>query len=80
MTLPWAIYVNPRLLAGDRRALSNLLLHELVHVRQWHALGTVSFLRTYLGDYWRARRSGLDHLHAYLNISLEEEARRISGH
>lgn len=80
MTVPWAIYVNPRLLSGDRKTLGVLLHHELVHVRQWGELGVARFLIRYLTDYWRGRRSGLTHHQAYLAISLEEEARRLSGH
>ena len=80
MTLPWGIYVDPRLLAGDRRMLGELLHHELVHVRQWRHMGVWGFLWRYLSEYWRGRRSGLTHHQAYLAISLEDEARRLSGH
>lgn len=80
MTLPWAIYVKPGVLAGDRRVLGSLVFHELVHVRQWRDLGVVRFSLRYLAEYLRGRRAGLTHQEAYLAISLEEEARRISGH
>jgi hypothetical protein len=79
MTLPWAIYVKPGVLAGDRRVLGSLVFHELVHVRQWRDLGVVRFSLRYLAEYLRGRRAGLTHQEAYLAISLEEEARRISG-
>ncbi len=73
MTLPWAIYVDREHLAsGD---VGPLILHELVHVRQWKRLGTWRFLRIYLVDYLRNRRAGMDHQHAYLGIRLEKEAR-----
>ena len=80
MTLPWAIYVHAEVLGGDSSRLSRLIEHELVHVRQWQRLGVARFLRRYLGDYLRARRRGLSHHQAYLGISLEREARDISGH
>lgn len=80
MTLPWAIYIRRDVLGGDAPVLARLVSHELVHVRQWHQLGTLTFLRRYLGDYWRGRRRGLGHTQAYLAISLEQEAREISGH
>lgn len=80
MTLPWAIYVKPGVLAGDRQVLGGLVRHELVHVRQWHQLGVTRFLLRYFTDYVRGRRAGLGHQKAYLAISLEEEARRLSGH
>jgi hypothetical protein len=80
MTLPWAIYVHPEILGGDSSRLSRLIEHELVHVSQWLRLGPARFLRRYLGDYLRGRRRGLSHNQAYLAISLETEARNISGH
>ena len=80
MTLPWAIYVRQDVLGGDASRLRNLIEHELVHVRQWQQLGTIRFLRLYIADYLRGRRQGLGHNRAYLAISLEREAREISGH
>lgn len=73
MTLPWGIYVDPVRL-GDRE-LSLLILHELVHVRQWRSFGTRRFLWTYVKDYASGRRRGLDHTAAYLGIRFEREAR-----
>ena len=80
MTLPWAIYVRPDVLGGDSVRLARLVNHELVHVRQWQQLGTMRFLNRYLTDYLRGRRKGLGHNQAYLAISLEKEAREVSGH
>ena len=80
MTMPWAIYVRRDVLGGDPSRLSKLVEHELVHVRQWQQLGTWRFIRRYLRDYLGGRRRGLDHYHAYLAISLEREARELSGH
>lgn len=73
MALPWAIYVDP----GHLRSADTapLILHELVHVRQWKRLGTWRFLRIYLTDYARSRLAGMNHHHAYLAIRLEKEAR-----
>jgi hypothetical protein len=80
MTLPWAIYIRHDVLGGDSLRLTRLVSHELVHVRQWQELGTLRFLRRYLNDYLRGRRKGLGHNQAYLAISLEKEAREVSGH
>ena len=80
MTLPWAVYVRKDVLGGDSLRLAELVSHELVHVRQWQQLGTIRFLRQYVGDYLRGRRQGLAHDEAYLEISLEIEASEISGH
>jgi hypothetical protein len=73
MTLPWAIYIDAEHLRS--RESGPLILHELVHVRQWKRLGTWRFLRIYVTDYFRNRRAGMDHDHAYLAIRLEKEAR-----
>jgi hypothetical protein len=80
MTLPWAIYVRNDVLVGESSRLARLISHELVHVRQWQQLGIMRFLRLYLSDYLGGRRKGLSHNQAYLAISLEMEARQISGH
>ena len=80
MTLPWAIYVRRDVLGGDPFPLAILLEHELVHVSQWQRLGMARFLKRYLSDYLAGRRKGLNHHRAYLAISLEKEARDISGH
>jgi hypothetical protein len=80
MTVPWAIYVRPDLLEGDKAVLARLLQHELVHVRQWSEHGAIGFLSRYLRAYISNRRKGLCHLDAYKAIPLEEEARRIAGY
>jgi hypothetical protein len=80
MTLPWAIYVRRDVLGGDPSPLSKLVEHELVHVRQWQQLGTMRFIGRYLRDYLMGRKKGLSHNQAYLAISLEREAREVSGH
>ena len=80
MTVPWAIYVRSDVLGGDSSRLAGLVGHELVHVRQWRELGTLRFVRRYLSEYLHGRRRGLRHSQAYLAISLEKEAREISGY
>jgi hypothetical protein len=80
MTVPWAIYVHPDVLTGDKHVLARLLEHELVHVRQWSVLGSLGFLRSYLRSYLSGRRKGLSHDEAYRAIPLEVEAREIAGH
>jgi hypothetical protein len=73
------IFVDPIALNGDRAKLSLLVIHELVHVRQWSDLGVLGFLRRYLGDYLHGRRDGLTHRDSYLAIDLEVEARQIQA-
>ena len=79
MTIRNWIFVDPKILNGDLDVLSRLVIHELVHVRQWHDLGVVGFMRRYATDYLQGRRRGLGHRDAYLNIGLEEEARQIQA-
>ena len=73
MTLPWAIYVDTEHLRSTESG--PLILHELVHVRQWKRLGAWRFIKIYVSDYLRNRKAGMDHHQAYLAIRLEREAR-----
>ena len=79
MTLRNRVYVDPRLFDHDAEGLASLLLHELVHVRQWRDAGARRFLVRYLGDYVRGRLAGRDHGNAYRGIRYEVEARRIAA-
>lgn len=58
----------------------SLLVHELVHVRQWRTEGFIRFLLTYASDYLRARLRGATHVEAYGSIRYEAEAVSIAGH
>ena len=71
------IYVDPPLLAGDPRMIKYLMVHELVHVRQWSDYGFFGFLRRYASEYIRGRRKGLSHNEAYRANRLEQEARQV---
>lgn len=73
------IFVDPKILNGDRDRLARLAIHELVHARQWNDFGVVGFLRRYGSDYIRSRRDGLSHRGAYMAIGLEEEARQVQS-
>jgi len=50
--------------------------HEMVHVQQYAQIGFIRFLFRYFKEYIRYRLKGLDHYHAYLEISYEKEARQ----
>ena len=78
MTLRRTIFLDPGLLEGSERTSGTLLIHELVHVRQWLELRIVGFLWRYAAGYLRGRFSGLTHHEAYLGIELEVEARRLA--
>lgn len=74
MTLPNRIIVDPAVMTG-RKGPGSLLVHELIHVRQWGELGVIRFLWRYLSAYLGGRLQGLGHRAAYLAIPLEVEAR-----
>jgi hypothetical protein len=66
------------LLRGDRidQGVSGLLAHELVHARQFAEMGAIRFFSAYLGAYIKNLRATKNHRQAYLDIPLEQEARR----
>jgi hypothetical protein len=68
-------------LRGERitQERTGLLAHELVHVQQFATLGPRRFFATYIGEYLRNMFKMRNHRAAYLAISLEEEARRLSA-
>jgi hypothetical protein len=79
MTLGNTVYVHPSVLAGPARALGLLVIHELVHVRQWRKRGILGFLGSYGSEYLKGRRQKLGHRGAYRQIEYEIEARAISA-
>lgn len=70
-----AITIGP-LISIRRRFADDALLvrHELVHVRQWRALGFGGFLLRYVSAYLKWRVRGYGHWAAYRRIPLEIEA------
>lgn len=75
MTLGNTIFFDPAVLTAAQPRSGLLLVHELVHVRQWGELGVIRFLWRYLSGYLGGRWKGLGHHAAYLAIPLEVEAR-----
>ena len=73
------VLVDPELMAGERERLAKVVIHELVHLRQFIDQGWFGFTRAYLAEYWRGRFRGEVHQHAYLNISAEREAREMTA-
>ncbi|MEX1037374.1 MAG: hypothetical protein WDZ96_00795 [Acidimicrobiia bacterium] len=78
MTIGKRIYVEPAVLERGGRELTALLMHEMVHSRQWQERGPVRFLASYIRQYLVARITGASHREAYLAIEAEVEARSIS--
>ncbi len=79
MTLGNTVYIHPAVLAGPARALGLLIIHELVHVRQWRKRGVFGFLGAYGSDYLKGRRQKLGHRGAYRQIEYEIEARAVAS-
>lgn len=63
---------------GDPKDLGKLVVHELIHVRQYMAAGYFRFIVSYVKEYWIGRIGGKSSREAYLDISLEREARELT--
>lgn len=63
----------------DRTGTSPLLAHELEHVHQFHRLGAVRFVSTYVADYVRQLARLRSHRGAYRAIGLEVSARAAAS-
>ncbi|MCX7689574.1 DUF4157 domain-containing protein [Thermoflexus sp.] len=72
VTLGRHIFMDPAYWPLDRPPGLLLLVHELVHVRQWREKGVLGFLRAYLGDYF-------SHSQRYLGVRLEHEAVEVTA-
>lgn len=72
------VFVDPELMRGDPDRLARLVVHELIHVRQFAAAGYVRFVTSYLKEYWEGRLGGKSPHDAYRDISLEREAREMT--
>jgi hypothetical protein len=73
------VFVDPEVMRGDPERLGRLVVHELIHVRQYAAAGYVRFVTSYLKEYWIGRIGGKSPRDAYLDISLEREARELTA-
>lgn len=72
------VFVDPQVMKGDPDRLARLVVHELIHVRQFVAAGYMRFILSYLNDYWRGRVGGLSPRDAYREITYEREARELT--
>jgi hypothetical protein len=72
------VIVDADVLRGDRDRLSRLVIHELVHVRQFSTIGYLPFVFSYVGEYLSGRLRGLSGYDAYRGISFEREARELT--
>lgn len=72
------VLVDPALMRGDPDRLARLVIHELIHVRQFTAAGYLRFVSSYLKDYWKGRIGGMSPQDAYRDIAYEREARELT--
>lgn len=78
MTIGARVFVRPDILAGPPDPLGRLVVHELVHARQWSDYGTFGFLRRYLARYVGGVLRGLGHRSSYRANPYEAEAREVA--
>lgn len=72
------IFVEPEFMRGDRDRLARLVIHELIHVRQYRDTGYLRFTIGYVFEYWKGRLGGKGARQAYLDIGAEVEAREVT--
>ncbi len=72
VTIGRHIFMDPAYWPLDRPPGFLLLVHELVHVRQWREKGILGFLQAYLSDYWA-------HPQRYNGVRLEREAAEVAA-
>ena len=74
-----AVFVDPRVMRGDPDRLARLVVHELIHVRQFVVSGYIAFVASYLRQYWMGRIGGKTPREAYLDVAQEREARELTA-
>ena len=79
MTAVGLVFVDPDVMRGDRERLARLVVHELVHVRQFRTTGYIRFAIRYVWDYLAGRLRGLSGRDAYLQNPAEIEAREVTA-
>ena len=72
------VFVDPEVMRGDCARLGRLVVHELVHVRQFRQNGYLRFPVRYVYDYLVGRLRGLSGRDAYLQNPAEVEAREVT--
>ena len=72
------VFVEPDVMRGDPERFARLVVHELIHVRQFVAAGYFRFVTSYLREYWKGRIGGKSPGDAYRDIVYEQEARELT--
>lgn len=74
------VLVDPETMRGDPDRLARLVIHELVHLRQFRERGLLMFMIRYMYQYWAGRLRGASSRQAYLDIDVENEARETTAY
>jgi hypothetical protein len=78
MALGNRVLIRPDLLGRPAKELGRLVIHELVHARQWSDYGAIGFARRYLARYLSGLARGRRHRLAYRTNPYEAEAREVA--
>ena len=73
------VFIDPDMFNTTPERLAKLVIHELVHVRQFADRGYVPFMARYVFENVRGRLSGKTARQAYLDITAEREAREVAS-
>lgn len=73
------VFVRPDQFSADPKVLGRLIIHELVHIRQWSDYGTIGFIGRYTRRYLAGIARGLGHRAAYRSNPYEAEARETAA-
>lgn len=79
VTIHNLVFVDREVMIGDPKRLGRLVIHELVHVRQFSDAGYIGFMAHYIRDYAGGLLAGKRLRQAYLNVAAEREARELTA-
>lgn len=72
------VFVRADHFSADPKILGRLIVHELVHTRQWSDYGPIGFAVRYVRRYLAGVARGLGHRAAYRSNPYETEAREAA--
>lgn len=79
VTIRHLVFVDREVMLGDPNRLARLVIHELVHVRQFNDAGYIGFMTRYVREYAGGLLGGKKLRQAYLDVEAEREARATTA-
>lgn len=79
VTIHNLVFVDREVMIGDPKRFGRLVIHELVHVRQFRDAGYIGFMAHYIRDYAGGLLTGKKLRQAYLDVAAEREARELTA-